>query len=58
MDLGLLYQENQEFRQYVDKYSKYYNEGKSIHVEEALKHKLVEQVADMYYNKTNEEKVE
>lgn len=56
MDLGLLYKENKEFKQYVDKYSNNYNEGKSITVEEALRHKLVEQVAEMYYNQPEENK--
>jgi len=55
MDLGLLYQNNIEFRQYVDKYAEHYMDTKPIPVEEALKHNLVKEVADMYYSKPNEE---
>lgn len=50
MDMLQLYNENKEFKQYVNKYCENYHEGKSIQVEEALKHKLIIEVADLYYS--------
>ena len=53
MDIASLYNENKEFKDYVDKYSANYHEGKSIPVEEALKHKLIVSVAELYYSGDN-----
>ena len=55
MDLGSLYQTNKDFKQYVDKYIAHHMETKPISVEEALKHNLVKEVADMYCNQPNDE---
>ncbi|MBO7449063.1 MAG: hypothetical protein J6U54_01730 [Clostridiales bacterium] len=43
-----LYDENKNFREYVDRYSKKYVEGKSISIEEALTHLIVKNVGDYY----------
>lgn len=40
-----MYLGNADFRAYVDKYAKQYNEGKSISVEEALDHMVVKEYA-------------
>ena len=42
-----LYKRNKDFRDYVDKYCRNYNEGRSITVEEALEHKLVKEYGEM-----------
>ena len=42
------YDRNSDFKQYVDRYAKKHNEGKSISVDEALDHELVKQVAEQY----------
>ena len=38
-----LYEQNKDFHAYVDRYCKKYIEGRSITVEEALEHKLVQE---------------
>lgn len=43
-----LYEKNKDFRDYVDRYSRKYMEGRSIPVEEALEHAVVRQVAEQY----------
>lgn len=55
MDLGSLYQTNNDFKTYVDKYAEHHMDAKPIFVEEALKHNLVKEVADMYNSKPDEE---
>ena len=45
------YNKNSDFKRYVNLYSKKYNEGKSISVNEALEHALVKQVAEHYREK-------
>lgn len=45
VDLKILYEENGDFRKYVDGYRAKYNEGHSIPLEEALRHELVRQYA-------------
>lgn len=47
-----LYEQNKDFRDYVDSYCRKYIEGRSITVEEALKHKLVQE-----YGKVCQEEV-
>lgn len=42
----ILYQSNAEFKEYVDKYSRNYNEGKSIPVDIALTHRIVRDYAE------------
>lgn len=51
MDYKALYEENKDFKLYVNLYAKKYNEGKSISVNEALEHELVKQVAEQYREK-------
>ena len=51
MDYKALYDENKDFKQYVNIYANKYNEGKSISVNEALEHELVKQVAERYREK-------
>lgn len=51
MDYKALYDENKDFKLYVNLYAKKYNEGKSISVNEALEHELVKQVAERYREK-------
>ena len=48
MDYKALYDENKDFKLYVNLYAKKYNEGKSISVNEALEHEIVKQVAEQY----------
>lgn len=43
-----LYEKNKDFRDYVDRYSRKYMEGRSITVKEALKHEVVKRVAEQY----------
>lgn len=43
-----LYEKNKDFREYVDRYSRKYMEGRSIPVEEALEHEVVKRVAEQY----------
>ena len=38
-----LYNTNKDFRDYVNSYCRNYSEGRSITVEEALEHKLVQE---------------
>lgn len=45
MDIAEKYRGNKEFRDYVDRYSKQYIEGRSISVEEALSHEIVKEYA-------------
>ena len=45
------YNKNSDFKKYVNRYAKKYNEGKSISVNEALEHELVKQVAERYREK-------
>lgn len=45
------YDRNSNFKQYVDRYAKKHNEGKSISVDESLEHELVKQVAAQYKEK-------
>ena len=42
-----LYSTSKDFRDYVDKHCRNYNEGRSITVEEALEHKLVQEYGKM-----------
>jgi len=56
MDLKKLYNENKDFREYVDKYSAHYEMGKSIPIEEALTHLIVKNVADEYVNGAKQSK--
>ena len=51
MDYKALYDENKDFKLYVNLYANKYNEGKSISVNEALGHELVKQVAEQYREK-------
>ena len=44
IDTGKMYEENEKFRQYVDKYCKTYK----ISAKEALEHALVKEVAESY----------
>lgn len=48
MNLASFYDTNSEFKEYVDRYCKQYNESRSIDVREALDHKLVKEVALHY----------
>ena len=41
-----LYQNNKDFRDYVNHYCQHYNEGRNITVEEALEHELVRLYAE------------
>lgn len=50
MDLKKLYNENKDFREYVDRYSAHREMGKPISVEEALTHLIVRNVAEEYSN--------
>ena len=43
-----LYNRNADFRGYVDRYCKNYEEGVSIPKEEAFKHNLIKLMADKY----------
>ena len=45
------YNRNADFKRYVDCYTKKYNEGKSISVNEALEHEIVKSVAAQYREK-------
>ena len=45
------YNKNSDFKRYVNRYTKKYNEGKSISVNEALEHEIVKQVAEQYREK-------
>ena len=47
IDTGKMYEENEKFRQYVDKYCNTYK----ISVQEALSHKLVQEVGKNYKEK-------
>ena len=42
-----LYNTNKDFHAYVDRHCRKYNEGRSITVEEALEHKLVQEYGKM-----------
>ena len=42
-----LYEQNKDFHAYVDRYCKNHSEGRIITVEEALKHKLVQEYGKM-----------
>ena len=48
------YNHNEDFKMYVDRYTKKHNEGKSISVDEALEHELVKHVAAQYREKAVE----
>lgn len=48
MDLVSFYESNKDFKEYVDRYSKQYNEGRSISPHEALNHCIVHAVALQY----------
>ena len=50
-NLKEFYNRNADFKQYVDRYAKKYNEGKSISVDEALEHEIVKSVAEQYREK-------
>ena len=56
MDLKKLYNENKDFREYVDKYSAHHETGKPISVEEALTHLIVKNVAEEYVNGSKQSK--
>ena len=56
-NLKEFYNRNADFKRYVDCYTKKYNEGKSISVDEALEHEIVKSVAAQYREK-EEAKVE
>ena len=53
MDTRKLYEENQEFKVYVDKYAEHYKGLDGIPVKEALDHELVKAVAEFYYSGEN-----
>lgn len=48
MNLVSFYETNKDFKEYVDRYCKQYNEGRSISVHEALTHYIVHEVALQY----------
>ena len=50
-NLKEFYNRNADFKRYVDSYTKKYNEGKSISVDEALEHEIVKSVAEQYREK-------
>ena len=50
-NLKEFYNRNEDFKRYVDRYTKKYNEGKSISVDEALEHEIVKSVAERYREK-------
>ena len=50
-NLKEFYNRNADFKKYVERYAKKYNEGKSISVDEALEHEIVKQVAAQYREK-------
>ena len=50
-NLKEFYNRNADFKRYVDSYTKKYNEGKSISVDEALEHEIVKRVAEQYREK-------
>ena len=50
-NLKEFYNRNADFKRYVDSYTKKYNEGKSISVDEALEHEIVKSVAAQYREK-------
>lgn len=54
MKLIRLYHTNKDFKNYVDKYSKFYNEGRSISIMEALTHRIVRQYAEQCTKKEPE----
>ena len=56
-NLKEFYNRNADFKRYVDCYTKKYNEGKSISVNEDLEHEIVKSVAAQYREK-EEAKVE
>ena len=47
-DLKEVYETNENFKAYVNHYARFFSEGKSITVEEALTHKIVGEVAAQY----------
>jgi len=51
MDLIQLYEENKDFKEYVDRYSNHHNEGRSIPVAEALQHEVVRCYAEFILSK-------
>lgn len=51
MDLKKLYDENADFRSYVDRYVKNYNEAKEITVDEAMRHEMVKNYAKYLLSK-------
>ena len=53
MDARKLYETNKEFKLYVDRYAEHYKGIDGISVEEALTHKLVQNVAEFYYSGEN-----
>ena len=53
MDVRSLYEENKDFKEYVDAYCKKYPEKGSISVDEALTHKIVINVAVHYIERGN-----
>ena len=53
-NLQEFYNRNADFKRYVDSYTKKYNEGKSISVDEALEHEIVKSVAAQYREKAVE----
>lgn len=55
MDLKKLYEENEDFRHFVDAYSNHYFFGRSIDVSEALTHAIVRQYAQYILDKGDEE---
>ena len=53
-NLKEFYNRNEDFRKYVNSYTKKYNEGKSISVDEALEHEIVKTVTALYREKAVE----
>ncbi len=51
-DLKTLYENNPDFHKYVDRYCRNYNRGRSIPLEEALRHAEVRNVAAYYRENT------
>lgn len=57
INLKELYETDMVFKVYVDKYSKFHNEGRSISIAEALTHRIVRQYAEQCIKKEPEREV-
>ena len=47
-EIKALYASNKDFREYVDKYANCYQQGGKLTISEALRHKIVKDVAKHY----------